>query len=94
MDELIASYAAVIAKGLTSGVLEQDEGTFGCCFEGDCTKCDIVDLNSENGNLCMCSSLLDNYNATLKHQHKHEMSKFEQTYITPLLTKSHPEHFL
>ena len=94
MDKLIARYAAVVAKGLTSGVLEQDEGAFGCIFEGDCAKCIIVDLNSENGNLCMCSSLLDNYNATLKHQHKHNMNKFEQTYITPLLTKSHPEYFL
>lgn len=94
MDELIANYAAVVVKGLTSGVLEQDEGTFGCRFEGDCTKCTIVDPNSENGNLCMCSSLLDNYNATSKHQHKHDMNKFERTYITPLLTKSHPEHFL
>lgn len=94
MNELIASYAAVVAKGLTSGLLEQDEGTFGCCFEGNCSNCPIVDPDSENGDLCTCSSLLDAYNATSKHQHKHEMSKFEQTYITPLLTKSHPEFFL
>lgn len=94
MDELITSYAAAVAKGLTSGVLEQDEGTFPCHFEGNCSKCPIVDPDSENGELCMCLSLLDAHNATSKHQHKHDMTKFERTYITPLLTKSHPELFL